>query len=204
LAYHTVLAGQQSTYHNAGIDKQLVDVSFMDNFLVITALGKNRSDDLEQLVRAIRDCGCNITESRLSVLGSEFALFMQLSGTWDTIAKIEDTLPKLEKRLTVKITSDRTDYGNKNENMMPYAIDVVALDHIGIVNDIVNFIHENKISIQDMYTNTYRANNSGTTMFSMHMVINIPANMSISAIRGEFMDFCDQLNLDAIMEPVKL
>jgi glycine cleavage system transcriptional repressor len=175
----------------------------MDNFLVITALCKNKAGNMDQLIRAIRDCGCNITESRLSVLGSEIAVFMQLSGTWDAIAKIEDTLPKLEQRLGLKIASNRTDNGNIKDSLMPYAIDVVALDHIGIVYDIVNFIHENKIIVQDMYTNTYRTNNSETTMFSMHMVINIPANTSISAIRGDFMDFCDQLNLDAIMEPVK-
>lgn len=176
----------------------------MDNFLVITALGKNRADNVDQLVRAIKDCGCNITESRLTVLGSDIAIFMQLSGTWDAIAKIEDTLTKLEKRLGLTIASDRTNQGNTRDKVMPYAIDVVALDQIGIVHDIVNFIHENKISIQDMHTNTYRTNNSVTTMFSMHMVINIPADTSIAAIRGDFMDFCDQLNLDAIMEPVKL
>ena len=176
----------------------------MDNFLVITALGKYGSDNLDQLVRAVKDCGCNITESRLSALGDEMAVFMQLSGPWDAIAKIEDTLPRLGKKIGIKITSERTNYGNISDNMMPYAIDVVALDHIGIVYDIVNFIHENKISIQDMHANTYKVGKSGTTMFSMHMVINIPANTSISSIRGDFMDFCDQLNLDAVMEPVKL
>lgn len=176
----------------------------MDNFLVITALGKNGSGNLDQLVRSIKDCGCNINESRLSVMGSETAIFMQLSGPWDAIAKIEDTLPKLGKRLDIKITSNRTTQGNIRDNLMPYAIDVVAIDHIGIVYEIVNFIHENKISIQDMSTNTYRIDNSATTMFSMHMVINIPANTSISSIRGDFMDFCDRLNLDGVLEPVKL
>lgn len=176
----------------------------MDNFLVMTALGKNGSANLDQLVRAVKDCGCNITESRLSVLGGEMAVFMQLSGPWDAIVKIENTLSRLGKELDIKITSARTNNSNINDNMMPYAIDVVALDHTGIVYDIVKFIHENKICIQDMHTNTYKVSNSGTTMFSMHMVINIPAYTSISSIRGDFMDFCDQLNLDAVMEPVKL
>jgi glycine cleavage system transcriptional repressor len=40
-------------------------------------------------------------------------------------------------------------------------------------------------------------------MFSLHVTINVPADISISAIRGDFIDFCDRLNLDAIMEPVK-
>jgi glycine cleavage system transcriptional repressor len=101
------------------------------------------------------------------------------------------------------IQSRRTVPHQVNGKFMPYAIDVVSIDHIGIVRDIVNFIHENKIGIQDMHTNTYRANNTDTQMFSLHMTINIPANTSIAGIRGDFMDFCDQLNLDAIMEPVK-
>jgi glycine cleavage system transcriptional repressor len=40
-------------------------------------------------------------------------------------------------------------------------------------------------------------------MFSLHMTISVPTNLYIAGLRGEFMDFCDHLNLDAIMEPVK-
>jgi glycine cleavage system transcriptional repressor len=40
-------------------------------------------------------------------------------------------------------------------------------------------------------------------MFSVQITVNIPGNLQISALRDEFMDFCDHLNLDAIMEPVK-
>ena len=40
-------------------------------------------------------------------------------------------------------------------------------------------------------------------MFSVQMFINIPAGIHIAGLREEFMEFCDQLNLDAIMEPVK-
>jgi glycine cleavage system transcriptional repressor len=40
-------------------------------------------------------------------------------------------------------------------------------------------------------------------MFSLHMTISVPSNTSIAALRGEFMEFCDRLNLDSIMEPVK-
>jgi glycine cleavage system transcriptional repressor len=40
-------------------------------------------------------------------------------------------------------------------------------------------------------------------MFSLHMTVGIPAELAIAAIRGEFMDFCDDLNLDAMLAPVK-
>jgi glycine cleavage system transcriptional repressor len=37
----------------------------------------------------------------------------------------------------------------------------------------------------------------------VQMMINVPASLHISALREEFMEFCDQLNIDAIIEPVK-
>ena len=61
----------------------------------------------------------------------------------------------------------------------------------------------NELDIQEMASNTYLASQTGAKMFSLHMLINIPVDISISAIRGDFIDFCDRLNLDAIMEPVK-
>ncbi len=175
----------------------------MENYLVITALGKHNPALVEQFTRAIKECGCSIVESRMTVLGSELCILMMLSGTWDSIAKIEDMLPKLQNRIEMSILTKRTLVAKGSGSLMPYAIDVVSFDHIGIVHDIVNFIAQNNLGIQDMYTNTYKASNTGTQMFSLHMAINIPVDVSIATIRGEFMEFCDKLNLDAIMEPVK-
>jgi glycine cleavage system transcriptional repressor len=175
----------------------------MDTYLVVNALGKNRPEHLEQFARAIKETGCRITESRMTVLGDEFCMQILLSGPWDSIAKIEDLLPKLAEKLSMSIITRRTTPARPAGNCMPYAIDVVALDRAGIVHDIVNFIHENRIGIQELQTNTYKAANTGATMFSLHMAVNIPADFSIAGIRGDFMEFCDQLNLDAIMEPVK-
>ncbi|OGT65844.1 MAG: glycine cleavage system protein R [Gammaproteobacteria bacterium RIFCSPLOWO2_02_FULL_47_50] len=175
----------------------------MDNYLVVTALCKNRPEDLEQFTRTIKEIGCSISESRMTVLGSEFCIQMMLSGPWDSIAKIEDLLPRLGDKLSISFMAQRTAPARMSGKLMPYAIDVVAVDRAGIVHDIVNFIHENKIVIQELQTNTYKAATTGATMFSLHLAINIPADFSIAGIRGDFMEFCDQLNLDAIMEPVK-
>jgi glycine cleavage system transcriptional repressor len=40
-------------------------------------------------------------------------------------------------------------------------------------------------------------------MFAVHMTVGIPADMHIAALREEFMDYCDGLNLDAVLEPLK-
>ncbi|HSR63571.1 MAG TPA: ACT domain-containing protein [Gammaproteobacteria bacterium] len=175
----------------------------MNNCLVLTACGQNRPDLLKQLTLAVKESGCNIRESRMLRLGDEICLIMMLAGPWDAIAKIEGLTDRLEKRLELNIIKKRTGPGAVADNQMPYAIDVVSFDHEGIVHAIVDFIFNNHISIQELTTTTYKATNSNTTMFSLHMIINIPTDISIASIRGDFMDFCDQLNLDAIIEPVK-
>ena len=158
---------------------------------------------MEQFARALRDMGCNIAESRMAVLGGELALLTMVAGTWDAIAKAEDQLPRLARELKVAMHCRRTDRRTPAKAQMPYAIDVVCSDRIGVVYDIARFIADNDIEIQDMYTNSYLAQHTQTQMFSLHMTINVPTNISISSLRGDFMDLCDRLNLDAIMEPVK-
>ena len=175
----------------------------MQSYLVVTAIGPHSTDLVQQFSQIIKECGCNIIEGRVTTMGKDMCLSMMLSGSWDTIAKVESALPKLENKLALSLQFKRTDTLNATENMMPYAIDVVSYDHPGVVHDITRFIAKNEIIIQDMHTNTYPAQHSGTPMFSLHMTINIPTTISIASLRGEFMDFCDQLNLDAIMEPVK-
>jgi glycine cleavage system transcriptional repressor len=40
-------------------------------------------------------------------------------------------------------------------------------------------------------------------MFAIHMSVGIPASMPIGPLRDEFMNFCDSMNLDAVLEPIK-
>jgi glycine cleavage system transcriptional repressor len=54
-----------------------------------------------------------------------------------------------------------------------------------------------------MATNTYAAAHTGTPMFAVHMTVGIPASTHIATLREEFMDYCDGLNLDAVLEPLK-
>jgi glycine cleavage system transcriptional repressor len=176
---------------------------FMQQYLVLTALGEYSPRTIEVISRFLRDCGCSIADSRATVLGSEFCLLMMVSGTWDTIAKLEDQLPRMEKETRLGLKWKRTNPRAPAAGQMPYAIDVVCSDRQGVVHDIAKFLTENNIQIQDMYTNTYQAMHTQAPMFSLHMTIAVPTDMSISALRGDFMEFCDRLNLDAIMEPVK-
>ncbi|MCP4040610.1 MAG: glycine cleavage system protein R [Gammaproteobacteria bacterium] len=175
----------------------------VDNYLVISALGRDHPGIVNVLSEAVMDCGCNISDSRMTVLGNEFAVIMLVSGNWSAIAKIEDLLPRLGGKLGLNINTRRTEQRSPSTNLIPYAVEVVAMDHPGIVHDIAKFFSTRNINIEDLYTGSYAAPHTGTPMFSLHMTVGVPADTPVANLRGEFMDFCDALNLDAMLAPVK-
>jgi glycine cleavage system transcriptional repressor len=173
------------------------------NFLVISALGQDRPGLVNELTRAILDSGCNIVDSRMSVLGGEFAIILLLSGNWNAIAKLETLREGLEKRLEMTIVTKRTEPRVPRDNLLPYAVDVVSIDQPGIVHHLAEFFSTRNINIENLDTSSYAAAHTGTAMFAVHMTVGIPAEQHIATLREQFMDFCDDLNLDAIMEPIK-
>ena len=193
----------RSMHNDVRLQRIILLFQAMQNYVAISALGINRPGLIEPLVKAVRDCGCSVVDSRMTVLGNRFAMMMLLSGTWNAIAKIENSLPRLEEQLEIATVAQRTEPRKQEGGLMPYALEVVAVDQIGIVHEIAQFFCAREINIEDLYSGTYAAAHTGTPMFSLHMTISVPTDVSVATLRGEFMEFCDQLNLDSIMEPVK-
>ena len=176
----------------------------MNNLLVISALGQDRAGLVAELSHIVMSAGCNIEDSRMSILGGEFAIIMLISGAWNNIAKLEDNLPATAEKLGLLLSSRRTQVRDLSREEIPYTIEVISLDHPGVVQQIAGFFSKRNINIHDMYTSCHRAAHTGSPMFTLSMTVEIPAATHISSLREQFMEFCDQLNLDAIMEPVKI
>ena len=175
----------------------------MLNFLVFAVVGANRPEILDALSRLIRDCGGNIVDSRMTVLGGEFALILMVSGHWGAITRLERQLPSVERKLELTIEARHTEPRTDVKDMMPYTVDVVSMDHPGIVHDIAEFFASRDINIEEMGTWTYPAAHTGTAMFALNMTVSIPSDVHIGRLRDEFTGFCDTLNLDATLEPAR-
>ena len=174
-----------------------------NNLLVISALGKDRPGIVDQLSKVIFDLDCNIADSRMTVLGGEFAILLLIEGPWNKLTRLEDQVQELQNRLGLTILAKRTEERRAEANLLPYMVDVVAMDHPGIVYNLASFFSQRGINIEDMTTASYAAAHTGTPMFSVHMSVGIPSKIHIAGLRDEFMDFCDALNLDAVLDPIK-
>jgi len=175
----------------------------MSQLIVLSAIGTDRTGVVQDITKVIMACDGNIEESRMATLGSEFAMLMLVSGNWHTLDKLERQLEKLGRGDNLTFTIRKTGQRAIKDNRMPYAVDAVSLDHQGIVFGLANFFAAHDIEIADVATRGYAAAHTGAPMFAVQMAVNIPSTVHIAQLRDEFLELCDRLNLDAILEPVK-
>lgn len=174
----------------------------MSQLIVLSAIGNDRTGVVQDITKVVLGCGGNIEESRMTTLGAEFAVLMLVSGNWHALNKLETALNKLtgdDLTISIRKTDKHPDQGDR----MPYAVDVVSMDAQGIVFNLAEFFASRDIEIADVATRSYAAAHTGAPMFAVQMAVNIPSSVSISRLRDDFMELCDRLNLDALIEPVK-
>ena len=175
----------------------------MKQHLAISAIGADRTGMVHELTRIISDCGGNIAESRMAALGSEFAMLLLVNGNWHALARIESELARLAESSSLSVHLKRTEPKATRTDMLPYSVDIVSLDQAGIVAGLSGFLAGRGIDVSEVSTRAYAAAHTGAPMFAVQMVIQVPTKLPIAQLREEFMEFCDSLNLDAILEPVK-
>lgn len=173
----------------------------MQEFLVVSAIGEDRPGIINALSQCATATGCNIQDTRMTVLGGEFALLMMLSGNETQIAAATSALPPIADQFGLTTIFRRTRPRRLDQAASPYQISVVAIDHPGIVREIAGFFSNRQINIEEMETGTYAAAHTGTPMFSLELTVNIPANTPIAGLKDAFLVFCDERNLDASIEP---
>jgi glycine cleavage system transcriptional repressor len=175
----------------------------LQNNLVITALGSDRAGIVKDLSTLIANHGANIQDSRMTVLGGEFAIIMLVSGDEDNIVELENKLGQEAEALNLTTIIKRTGGRETCHDTIAYVTEIIAMDNPGIVSEITGFFSTRHINIDDLSTGTYAAPHTGTRMFNLTMRVNIPSGQSIAKLKDEFIQFCDDRNLDAIIEPLR-
>ncbi len=87
--------------------------------------------------------------------------------------------------------------------MLSYQVEVLSIDRPGIVHQTAEFFSRRQINIDNLSSDSYHAAHTGTPMLALTMMVNIPSDLSIADLRDQFLDFCDEMNMDGIIEPLR-
>lgn len=174
----------------------------MEKLLAVTAIGPDRTGVVRDLSQAVTAAGGSIRESRMMALGSEFAVMMLVSGNWHTVEKLQGRLQALQQQSNLTVTVRETQ-PRSVEAAAPYSVDVVTLDHEGIVFGLSGFFAARGLEIAEVSTRRYNAPHTGALMFSVQMTVNVPRSVHVATLREEFLEYCDEQNLDGVIEPAQ-
>lgn len=171
--------------------------------LAFTTLGSTHSAIIAEILPLISDCSCNIVELRYTHLCKSHAAYFLIEGNWNQIAKLENMLENSEKKLHCKFHSLRQETLVNFDSYMPYSLETISVDHPGLVRCVTDFLLERQIIITEVNGSQYQTSYVQTPVFSLKFTLLIPPELRLLTLREEFLDFCDQLNIDAILEPLK-
>ena len=142
-------------------------------------------------------------DARLSTVGRDVSVLALAVGSWDAVAKLESSLSRLEREDGYRLVWYRTEVKKMQSNLLPYMVEVIAADKPGILFQLADFFERQGVTIENLHSSRYRAMQTGAEMFSAQLTIGIPSSMHIAVLRDDFLEFCDHLNLDAILDPMK-
>ncbi len=177
--------------------------------LVISAIGSDRPGIVNALSQLIVQNNGNIDDSRMTVLGGEFAIILLISASPEQLVTIEQVIKQQADSLELNIISKQTSGGILSDSAtakkkLPYIVEVLAMDNPGIVYKLADFFSSREINIQSLQTDRYPAPHTGTQMFAIEMIISVPQTIIINDLREDFMNLCDDMNLDASIEAPRL
>jgi glycine cleavage system transcriptional repressor len=102
--------------------------------LVLTELGPDRPSIVDTTSRYIFKHYGKIEDSRIAVLGSEFAMIMLVTGNADAISAIRQDMVGIENETGISIIVKETPIRSKPKDILPYRIKITCLDHSGVVH----------------------------------------------------------------------
>ncbi len=175
----------------------------MNTYLVITCIADYDAGIGNSICDMASKLDCSILQCDMSALGQEYGIMAMLSGPWNAIAKLETQLAQLGKKHGIPMQLKRTQPKTYQQNFIPYNVAIIALDSPGVIFRINKFFNEKSIYINELSTYSYVTHQTQTQLFSLNMTVLISTDSHIPELREEFIELCDELNLDAIMEPEK-
>lgn len=175
----------------------------MQTYIVVSLTGPDRAGIAFECARLADEAGCQVKDSRMAVLGGEFCAQMLISGNWNAIAKLESSLPRLARDLDLELSVRRTELRTDTDQLIPYGVEVLSLERPGVIREVTEFFAVRQINVEDLYTTCYAAMHTQAPMYSLHMTVGVPADIPIATLRNEFLEMCDELNLDAVLTAFK-
>jgi glycine cleavage system transcriptional repressor len=158
----------------------------MKQLFALSAIGHDRPGIVADLAELIYECDCNLEDSRMTLLGSEFAVLLLLSSDGaDVERRLSAGCKRLEweKRLTVFFRPLERDAASHEPPGTLLECVATGVDKAGIVARIARTLADHRVNIEDLHTELRPEPESGTPIYTLRMLMRVPPTCSPAALR---------------------
>lgn len=175
----------------------------MSDFAVVTAIGEDRPGLVAAISSFILECGCNIEDSRMAILGGEFAMLILISGEAGPVQRVREGAAAAGSRVGLSVHARATRGGQAGApaQSLPYQLAAYSMDHPGIVQKVAQYLADQGINIRAMDTRVRAAPHTGQPLFSLEAVVDVPAAASVAEIRRGLAAIGSEQNIDLELKP---
>jgi glycine cleavage system transcriptional repressor len=171
-------------------------------YAVLTAVGSDRVGIADDIAKIVAGQGINIEESKMAVLGGEFAVIMLISGEKAPVEDLASELDGHGKKLALAFSFRRTRGPDTASTGIPYLLETVSQDTPGIVHSVTAVLHKHGVNIEDLETETTPAPWTGAPLFHMRARIILPPTVHASKLRREFAELEEKQDLHIEIKPL--
>jgi glycine cleavage system transcriptional repressor len=177
----------------------------MTRWFALSAIGRDRPGIVADLAELIYECDCNLEDSSMTILGSEFAVLLLLTGEGDEVEhRLSAACKRLEweKRLTVffrPLEGEPVPYG-VTQHAQPFELHAVGVDKAGIVARVARCLASHRINITHMSTSSRPEPGTGTPIYSMRIRMDVPEQVEHSRLRRELDSIAAALHIDVTLQ----
>ncbi|MDO7084600.1 ACT domain-containing protein [Pseudocolwellia sp. AS88] len=169
----------------------------MSQYLVLNAMGSDRTGSVSEIIKLASKCGCNIIDSRMAIFGEEFTLIMLLEGSAKSINLIESKFPIVSQKLELITMMKRTSGYKSLDFTHHYEVEYAGIDQPGILKSITAFLTARKIDISSLKSKINPKDNTTNAT----ILIALTEDTSIDTIESDFIELCAQIGVQGCIKP---
>ena len=178
----------------------------MKDWFILSAIGSDRPGLVAELAQLIYDCDANLEDSRMTILGTDFAVILLCSSSGaDAPARISVGAKRLERDhgLTILLRSLESELRPQvpAPGTRLYRVEAVGEDRAGIVSGLCRVLADRGVNIAELSTRS-RPGPGGSPHYELDITAEVPESIDMKELRDVLEAEADRLVIDVALLPV--
>jgi len=179
----------------------------MRNWFIVSTIGRDQPGLVAELAQLIYDCDANLEDSRMTILGSDFAVILLCSSnSSETADRLAVGAKRLERDHGLTILLRSLEGERRPPIPAPgtrlYRVESVGEDRAGIVAGLCRVLADRGVNITELASHS-RPGPGGSPHYEMRLLVEVPESLDARELREALESEGDRLVIDVALLPAE-